>query len=175
MLDLILLIFLAILAIFFSAQAFNIIFRQSIGFVSTEKKVVKKIIADLKIKNNAKVYELGCGRARFLRNLREKYPNANLVGVEYSFLIYTIAWFFNFLTQSKLKLIKKNFFKISLADAEVVYCYLNISLMEKLEEKMKREVKQGTILISYQFRFPNLEPVKILEVEKKKKVYFYKF
>ncbi|MFH1661883.1 MAG: class I SAM-dependent methyltransferase [Candidatus Falkowbacteria bacterium] len=84
-------IILAVLLIFLGMQFFNILFRGFAPFISTELDVVKKIIDNLDLKDNALVYELGCGKAGFLREFRKRHKNAKLVGVEYSFLPWLIA------------------------------------------------------------------------------------
>jgi tRNA G46 methylase TrmB len=47
-------------------------------------------IDEIKIPDGAVVYELGCGRAGFLRALEEKFPQAKYIGVEYSFWPYLL-------------------------------------------------------------------------------------
>ena len=69
---------------------------------------------------------------------------------------------------------KKNLFKVNLADADVIYCYLNIEMMKKLENKFKKECKNETKIISYAFALPSLQPEKVIKMESGKKIYFYK-
>ena len=168
---LVLLFFLA----FFAVQFFNIFFRGYAPFVSTRPKVIKSIIGELAIKEDATVYELGCGRAGFLRALRKKYPKAKLFGVEYSFWPYLVAEMQNSLSKSKLEIMRKNMFKVDLSGADVIYCYLNAKMMEELAKKFKGECKPGATVISYTFPLHGMPSEKVLEVGKNEKVYFYRF
>jgi hypothetical protein len=120
------------------------------------------------------VYELGAGQAGFLRAFEEKYPKSNLVGIEYSFLPYWMTRMQLVFSKSKIKIKKKNMFKVDLKDADVVYCYLNTKMMKKLEKKFQEECKKGTTIISYQFILPNLKPDQILELGEYSRVYVYK-
>jgi len=166
---------LLVFFIFFVIQFFNICFRGFAPFISTRSRVIQKIINELKIKEDATVYELGCGRAGFLRALRKKYPQAKLTGIEYSFLPYLLGQIQNSFTGSKLKIIKKNFLKVDLSQADVIYCYLNEKTMKSLEGKFKNECKGDTIIISYLFSLPNTKSEKELAVRNEKdKVYFYR-
>jgi hypothetical protein len=161
--------------VFFVVQFFNICFRGFAPFISTRPKVIAKIISELKMRKDATVYELGCGRAGFLRALRKKYPQAKLIGIEYSFLPYLLGQIQNSFTGCKLKIIKKNFLKVDLSRADVIYCYLNEASMKALEGKFNKECKSGTVIISYMFSLPNMKSEKELAVRNEKdKVYFYR-
>ena len=65
---------------FFIAQAYNIVFKGYAPFISTKKSVIKKIINNIELKNNAIICELGCGRAGFLHFARKKFPNSKIIG-----------------------------------------------------------------------------------------------
>ena len=74
---------LLIVVFFFASQFFNVIFRGYAPFISSKPEVIKAIMQELKLKEDVIVYELGCGKAGFLRAIEEKYPQAKLIGVEY--------------------------------------------------------------------------------------------
>ena len=166
-------IFLVIFAIFFVMQFFNILFRGFAPYLSTRSEVISKIINELDVKEGATVYELGCGKAGFLKAIEEKFPKAKLIGIEYSFWPYFVARLQLSMSDSKIKILKKNIFKVNLSDANEIYCYLNESTMKKLEKKFEDECKIGTEIISYQFSLPNKQAAKVIEVKKNHKVYFY--
>lgn len=168
------LLFLLLFLVFIIIQFYNVIFRKYPPLVHSKQKVLKNILNNLEIKENATIYEIGCGTAIFLQKLRKKYPKANLIGVEYSFLPFYTAKIINYIKKLDIKFIKQNFFKLNLHQADVIYCYLFESLMGRLEEKFKKECKPGTIIISYQFRMPKTKPYKILEMGKRDRTYFYK-
>ncbi|MDD5291232.1 MAG: class I SAM-dependent methyltransferase [Patescibacteria group bacterium] len=170
--QIIIMLLFIVFAVFFLVQFYNIVFRGYAPFISSKKKIIKKIIEKLDLKEDGVIYELGCGSAGFLRAAREKFPKARLVGFEYSFLPYVIAQIQNSLSKSKIIVRKENIFKISLNEADVLYCYLNILTMKRLEDKIKAEGKPGLKIISYQFPLPNIKAGEILE-DGKDKVYFY--
>ena len=163
------------IAAMIAVQFFNIIFRGFAPFISSKQAVIKKILNEIDLNNNDnnKVYELGCGKVGFLRVLEKRKPGWKFIGIEYSLLPYLIAKIQVSLNHSKIKILRKNLFKINLADAGFIYCYLNIGMMKKLEEKFKRECKSGAKIISYAFAMPNLEPEKIVKMENGEKIYFY--
>ena len=164
---------LIIIAIILLIQFFNIVFRGFAPFISTNPKVISKIMENLDFSGNSKVYELGCGKAGFLRAIELEYPQAELIGVEYSFLPWLITKIQISLNKSKIKIKIKNLLKVNLADADLIYCYLNSRTMEKLQKKFKQECKKGTKIISYAFSIPNSEPNKIVKLKNNEKIYFY--
>ena len=166
-------IFLVVFALFFVAQSFNMLFRGFAPYVSTRTEVINKIIDQVELKDGETVYELGCGKAGFLRAFEAKNPKAKFIGIEYSFWPYLVAKFQLGLSESKIKILKKNVFKVDLKDADLVYCYLSPSMMEKLEKKFDAECKPGTRIISYQFLMPNKQPAKTIDISAGHKVYFY--
>lgn len=160
---------------FFTMEFFNIVFRGFAPFIATRKKIIDQILAEMSIKEDATIIELGCGGAGFLRAVRQKYPKANLIGVEYSFLPFVIAKIQNAIGGTKIDIRKKNFFNVDVTQADVVYCYLNVGTMEKLEPKLKSECKDGAQIISFTFSLPNTKPEKEFVASKLgEKLYFYK-
>lgn len=165
-------IILVIAAAFLLSQFFNILFRGYAPFISTNSEIIEKIVSEIAPDSDSKFYELGCGKARFLRAIAKKFPKAECVGVEYSFLPYLIAKIQIAFNKSKIKIKKKNIFKINLSDADYVYCYLNPKMMSRLEKKFKEECKLGTRIISNTFSLPNSKPEKTVTADGNK-IYFY--
>ncbi|HUV71450.1 MAG TPA: SAM-dependent methyltransferase, partial [Clostridia bacterium] len=59
------------------------------------------------------------------------------------------------------QILKQDIFKTDLSKATVVNLYLLQSTNEKLEKKLKKELKKGTRVISTAFTFPGLKPLKV--------------
>lgn len=169
---LIILLILIAYLIFFVSQFYNVTFNGYAPFVSTDHETFKQIIAAIEIKENAIVYELGCGRARFLRMIEKRFPHAKLIGLENLSSLYILTKFGRQLQGSKINLLKGDFFETDLKEADIVYCYLNNLTMKKLGEKFKLECKVGTQVISRSFPIPQFTPKKVITI-RNKKVYFY--
>jgi hypothetical protein len=171
-------IFLLFFTVFFIFQFYSIIFNGYAPFVSTKKTVIKKIINEIKADQINTVYELGCGRASFLREIEISFPViTKLIGVEYSFWPYMQAGIQVALHKSKISLLKKDLFTVDLKDADLIYIFLFPGMNDKLKEKFMKECKIGTEIISYKFMIKDWEPIKVLNVSEGKNidnVYFYK-
>jgi hypothetical protein len=164
---------LIVLLFFTIEQFFNVLFRGQAPFISTNKKIIKKAVEKIQLNVGETVYELGCGRALFLKSLAKKFPAARYRGVEHSLLPYWLAKLQNAVAKSKIEIIKDNFFKINLSDANLIYCYLNPKMMEELSLKIKSECRPGTKIISYQFSLPGARLEKFIK-DGSKRIYFYR-
>jgi hypothetical protein len=167
------LLILVIYFIFFVSQFFNIFFKGYAPFISTDRQTIRKMLADIKLPSLPLIYELGCGRARFLKMAEKEFSAASLIGVENLFSLYLINKIKFRLLGSRIKLLKKDFFEFNLENADLIYCYLNNATMAKLGEKFRHECRVGTQIISRSFPIPQFRPEKTLLI-KNKKIYFYR-
>ncbi len=161
-------------AVFYVIQFYNILFRNFAPYLNTKHKTIEKILDEIEINGNETIYELGCGNAGFLQLIGKKYPNTKLIGYEYSFLPWLIA---NIQLKihgvKNLQIIRKNIFKVDLSKVNIIYCYLNISTMQKLKEKFNQECQTNTQIISNKFQIEDWTAKKTIKVNKEK-IYFYK-
>ena len=171
----IILIFSLVVLVFTGNTLFNLI-RVKVPYVATPEWAISTIIKYLCLKKGKIVYEIGCGDARFLIRLKEKCPEIIARG-------YEIAWWPWWQAKMNIKksginvdLVKKNFYHENLSQADVVFCFLIHGVMEKVEKKLLEELKPGTIVISYGFKFPNWRPYEIisnLDKPEGSKIYIY--
>lgn len=162
-----------ILALFFVVQFYNLMFRGYAPYISTGAETIAKIVAAIDLKEDGEVFELGAGKAGFLRALEKKFPKARLIGVEYAFWPWLLANIQISLSKSRIKAIKENLFKTDLSRADLIYCYLNSKMMQALGHKFKKECRLGTTIISYAFPIKKWTAAKTIDLAEKGKVYFY--
>lgn len=141
--------------------------------------VRKSEIATRLAKINSKdvIYELGCGEATFLTTAVKK-SEASGVGVEIDPVRYLTAWLnirLHKLT-GKIELKKSNFFDVNLNPANVVFVYLVPRVLEKLKPKLYKELKKGTKIISYKYKFEIKKKEKLRKIleDKENELYIYK-
>lgn len=128
-----------------------------VPFVRTPRKVRKKMIDAAKLTDGEKVFDLGCGDGSILLDaLAEKKVDA--IGIEGSWIVFQLAKLRRWLSHEKLLLLHQNFFNASVKDADVVFCYLWPSVMQRLQNKFEQELKPGARVISYCFPVKAWEP-----------------
>ncbi len=156
--------------------SYRTIFLGHAPFVRSSKKIVAKILENIRFEPKTKVYELGCGDARFLRLLAKK-QDVECVGYEYSLPPFLLAKFFNLFSHQKISVYFRDFLKVNLSEANYIFCFLMPKEMELLEKKFINELKPGTMVISNTFTMKNWQPNKIIDLEKRgflsNKIYIY--
>ncbi|MDD3711321.1 MAG: hypothetical protein PHP37_01845 [Patescibacteria group bacterium] len=164
---------LLIIMVFSLIQLYNIAFRGFAPFISTKFNAILAILKELNLSGQETVYELGAGKAGFLRAIEQKFKNEKLIGIEYAWWPYCLARMQIMLSGSKIKLIRNDIFKVNLKEADIIYCFLSPKMMDLLEKKFRKECRPGTLIISYHFRMKGEEPEKVIK-ENKNSIYFYR-
>ncbi|MCZ3367384.1 MULTISPECIES: class I SAM-dependent methyltransferase [Methanobacterium] len=141
------------------------------GFQPTSKKLVKQMLDMAEVGTGDIVYDLGSGDGRIVINAVKKY-NAKAVGLEadpsrvfWSRLVITLSGIGN-----RAKIVWGNFFNQNISEATVVTLFLSDTANQKLKSKFLEELKPGTRIVSYVWKFRGWKPVKADETEE---IYLY--
>jgi hypothetical protein len=150
--------------------------RVGISPMPTSAKVLQEIDLFLPTNIEGKIYELGSGFGSLALFLSQRFPHCRVVGFELSFFPFLISLFWKGAKQRKnLFFQRRDFFEVSFFDATLVTCYLFPKAMERLKEKLQREMPKGALILSHTFAFRNWKPIKIIEAQDlgKTKIYLY--
>ncbi|OGY45153.1 MAG: hypothetical protein A3A24_00265 [Candidatus Buchananbacteria bacterium RIFCSPLOWO2_01_FULL_46_12] len=146
-----------------------------VPFVPTPRKRVAEILDLLALKQNDVFYDLGCGEGRFLIAAAKR--GAKATGFEITPWAYLRGKLNLWLTKSPAEILYQNFYQADLSKADSVYCFLIDSVMPKVEEKLKKELKPGAKIVCYGFKLPTWPPIKIISTnpknKKASKIYLY--
>jgi predicted RNA methylase len=130
-------------------------------WVPTSLRTVHKMLKLAEVGPEDLVYDLGCGDGRTIVIAAWRY-GARAVGVEVDPLRY--LWCQILVTvlglNERVKIVFGDFFTQDLSAADVVTCYLLQDTNVKLEEKLKRELRSGTRVVSNTFTFPGIKMVR---------------
>lgn len=146
-----------------------------VPYVPSRTKVVEKMIRAAGLRKGDCVVDLGCGDGRLLLAAEKKGASAE--GYEIAPLVFFLAWMRKFIARSKMKLHFQSLFSAPLKKANVIFCYLLPNVMPPLAEKIKKECRRGTRVISNTFSIPGLKLYKILTKNPAKglpTIYIYK-
>lgn len=151
---LIIVLIAAVVALFFALDAMVTLFRYKVPFVSTSAWAIDWLKKNLTLDGQDVVYDLGCGDARVLIALAKQFPAAKFIGIEAQWWPYLLAkW-----GSRKFKnvtILREDFYKSDLSSATMVFCFLITGVMQKAEQKLKSNLRPGTKVFSYGFRFPD--------------------
>jgi precorrin-6B methylase 2 len=142
-------------------------------YYPTAKSAIRNALAAAELRPGEIFYDLGAGTGKTLL-IAEKEFGARATGFEISTIFYCIGKINLFIHRSHAQLVKKNLFDADLKSADVIFCFLAIRTMQKMEDKIKAELKPGTRVIVYAFPFPTMTPIKTITVHSQWKMFIYR-
>lgn len=135
-----------------------ILSRKRAPFIPSSKKAIQKILELVPLPEQGLVLDLGSGDGRFLRAVKQKYPQLQVLGYEISPLALVIHKLLNlFLTKVPVK--ANDFFFANVSQINVIFCFLLPTDMRRLEQKLQTELPKNAIIISNTFSFKNWLPI----------------
>lgn len=138
-------------------------------YVPTKLEAIRKILKLAGVKKNKKFYELGSGDGRVV--LEAAKLGATSTGIEQSLLrVLYSRWkthkLASHIRSGNVKFYHGNIFSKNYSDADIVYIYLLLGGVKKLEAKLKKELKKGSIVVTQTYHFPNWKPFKKIDLSK---------
>ena len=133
-------------------------------YPSTE--VVWSEIADLLPNDQAvNVLEIGSGFGGFCLFIKKQKPDATVVGVELS----PIIWLYSRIRQLALKIdcqfLRQDYRRMNFSQQDLIFAFLSPAAMPSLYLQAKKQMKKGAILASYCFEIPCPDNESIEKIE----------
>jgi SAM-dependent methyltransferase len=142
-------------------------------FFPTPARAIQEALRAAGLKPGEAFYDLGAGTGKVLV-IAEREFGARATGFEISIIFYCIARINLFIRRSRAKLLAKNFFNADLRNVDVVFCFLAIRTMQKMEDKLKKELKPGARVIVYAFPLPGFAAMNTITVRGEWKMFLYR-
>lgn len=127
-------------------------------YVPTKMDKIREVLKLAGVGKNKKFYELGSGDGRVV--FAAAKMGSTSIGIEQSWIRVLYSRFKN---ARNAKFYHGNIFAKNYSDADIVYIYLLHKGVAKLEEKLKKELKKGAIVITQTYHFPTWKPIKKLD------------
>ena len=163
--------------IFFSVITIFLIYSSLKGspYVPTKKNDIREILKSALLKKNQIFLDLGCGDGRVVREAVKHYQVKG-IGCEVNLIL--ILWAKILSTIQKVPTIefkKLDIAKNNLPNADVIYIFLMPKLINKIFDKLQKQLKKGTLIISHGFKIKQLNNFLIKKIIRKQfSTYFYK-
>jgi predicted RNA methylase len=130
-------------------------------WVPTPMHSVRQMLSMADVGPDDLVYDLGCGDGRMIVAAARRY-RARAVGIEIEPLRF--LWCQVLVTvlglRDRVRVVYGDLFEQDLSGADVVTCYLLQKTNDKLEEKLIRELRPGSRVVSNTFVFRRLHLVR---------------
>lgn len=167
--------FMILISFFFSTLILFMLLAVLIGapLVPSKQKTTERMVGLLNLKPGQCLYDLGSGDGRVLIAAAKKRISG--IGIEIN--PYAIIWsYIRALLTGQLTRIRVkwgSYWQISIAKADGVVVYAMPGFMPKMAEKLKKELRRGTLVVSNSFQIPSLRLVK-QETVGKDRVFVYR-
>ena len=93
-------------------------------------------------------------------------PESRVIGVETAPLSFLASWLrINGQGRANARVLYQSMWQADVSDADIVYAFLSPAPMAKLYEKLKTEMKPGSLFISNSFAVPEREPDEVISVD----------
>ena len=140
-------------------------------WLPTPKSKVRKMLEFANVKEGDVVYDLGSGDGRILIMAAKEF-GATSVGIETDPIRQ--RWSKLMIRRhglgDKVKVLRGNFFNFDIGDASVITLYLGVGANNKLREKLAKELKPGTRIVSHHFLLKEWD---IVDHDEKADLYLY--
>lgn len=165
-----LLVFIVLLGWYWST------FRTQVPYFPSSQPVWQAVAALLPERSNLRVIDVGSGLGGMTLHLARLRPDVACTGIE----LAPLPWLYSFLrargTGSRARFIRGDYEKIHFGDYDLVFAYLSPAVMNALYAKARREMKVGSLLVSYEFAIPPYIPDKtIFTTEGAPPLYVWRF
>lgn len=110
---------------------------------------------------SGRIVEAGSGWGSLAVPLARRFPEAAVIGYELSPVPLFCSRLRRLGRCPNLRLIRADFLAVSLAEADLVVCYLFPGAMRTLDEKLRRELRPGARVFSNTFALPGWKPVRV--------------
>ncbi len=128
----------------------------SVPYVPTPYAVVREMLRLAGAGPDDIVYDLGCGDGRILIIAVKEFNVKKAVGIEKDPERYKIA-LENVRkngVEDRVVVINDDFFNVDISEATIVTLFLLTSVNAALKPKFEKELREGTRIVSHEFRIP---------------------
>lgn len=143
-------------------------------FVPLEDDVAQAMLTLAEVRPGELVCDLGCGDARHLITAVRTF-GARGRGVEIAVVPYAAA-VANVKAQgleNSIEIVRGDIDAVTLADVDVVFMYLSTNLLARAQDKILREARPGTRIVTGRFSIPGVHPTQTI-TSLRYPVYMYK-
>ena len=138
-------------------------FRGEVPLFLSSRATADALLGLLPSRPGLSVVDLGAGTGGLLRRLALARPEAHFTGIEHAPLPYLAARL-NARGLANLAIRRSDLWREPLGEQDAVFVFLSPSVMPRLWEKARAEMRPGSLLVSSSFPVPDIVPEKVVEV-----------
>ncbi|CAN7311920.1 class I SAM-dependent methyltransferase [Massilia sp. LjRoot122] len=138
-------IFLFLLLLYWST------YRTQVPYYPSNRRVWEAVAALLPNKDPVRVIDIGSGLGGLVLDLAQRRPGIEATGIELAPLPWLVSRLRARLGGSRARFIRGDYERLDFAGYDLVFAYLSPAAMGALWRKAAREMRPGSLLLSYEF------------------------
>lgn len=142
--------------------------KSGIHYEKTKHEKIKIILKLANVQKKSKICDLGSGAGSILIPLAKENPKSTFIGYEIN-PILTLYSKFKSRKIKNLEINQKDFWKINFKNFDTIILFQHKIFMKKIEEKIKKECKKNTTIISNHWKLPSTK-----ETKRENNIFLYK-
>ena len=145
-------VFLFMLVLYWST------FRTQVPYYPSGRAAWNAVAAQLPPDRPVAVIDIGSGLGGLVLDLARRRPDARVTGIELAPLPWLASWLRARLAGSRAVFLRGDYERLDFAGYDAVFAYLSPAAMTALWRKARREMRPGSILMSYEFAIDESAP-----------------
>lgn len=156
--SLFLIVFLFLLVVFWST------FRTQVPFYPSGS-AVQTVIADLLPQDKSiRFIDIGSGLGDLVLNLARHFPLHHFVGIEIAPLPWLLSWLRARFSGDRARFVYGDYERLNFSEYEMIFAYLSPAAMTALWQKAQTEMREKSLLLSYEFPISDVIPAFVISM-----------
>jgi ubiquinone/menaquinone biosynthesis C-methylase UbiE len=138
--------------------------RTGVPTIASAKAAQLQVAEYLRKRNALRIYELGAGKGDFALRIAQYNPQAQVDGFELSLVPFLFSLFLKRFMKGgeRTRFHLANFHDVDLREIDAVAMYLMPAPNRKLQPKLLKEMKPGSVVASVSFSMPGWKPQEVM-------------
>ncbi|MFZ6656099.1 SAM-dependent methyltransferase [Undibacterium sp. TJN19] len=138
-------------------------YRTQVPYFPSKSSLLPCILEQLPTSPSLRFIDVGSGFGGLSAKLSSVRRDQYFYGVEIAPFPWFVSWIRAKFAAGKLRFFLQDYLRLNLGEFDVVFAYLSPAAMPGLWDKARSEMRTGTLLMSYEFPIPGVEPDLIIK------------
>ncbi|WP_028104152.1 class I SAM-dependent methyltransferase [Pseudoduganella violaceinigra] len=137
-------------------------YRTQVPYYPSNPAVWRAVLAELPQGRALRLIDIGSGLGGFTLHMAMARPESAVEGIELAPVPWLVSRLRAALSGSRARFLRGDYERLNFAEYDLVFAYLSPAAMPALWHKAQREMRRGSLLVSYEFEIPVVNGVKAI-------------
>ncbi len=141
-----------------SLSLFWTTFRSQVPFYPSRSSIRQQVVDILPKNRPVRMIDIGSGLGDFVMHIANQRPDSRIEGIEIAPLPWLLSKLRAWLKKSTAIFKLGDYQLLDFSEYDMVFAYLSPAAMPALWQKARKEMRPGSLLVSYEFEIPGVKP-----------------